>query len=88
MNVKILIVDDEILQLHLIGKVMARFRPEYEITMTHQPQEALELLRTGCFNALMTDVKMPEMSGIDLIRQVRQLGMEELEIISFLRRPA
>lgn len=81
MNVKILIVDDEILQLHLIGKVMARFRPEYEITMTHQPQEALELLRTGCFNALMTDVKMPEMSGIDLIRQVRQLGMEELEII-------
>ena len=40
-RVKLLIVDDEIVQLNLIGKVISRYRPEYEITTTHQPEQAL-----------------------------------------------
>lgn len=81
MKVKILIVDDEILQLHLIGKIIQRYKPDYEVVTTHLPLEALELLRTQTFNALMTDVKMPLLSGIDLIREVRAMNIKPLEII-------
>lgn len=81
MTVKILIIDDEILQLELIGKIIRRFHPEYEVTTVNQPPEALELLKSGHFNALMTDVKMPDMSGIELIEEARKLNLQPLEII-------
>lgn len=81
MKTHILIVDDEILQLNCIGKIIRRYRPEYEVVTTHQPLEALELLKTQKFNALMTDVKMPQMDGIELIRKARDLKIEPLEII-------
>lgn len=81
MKVKILIVDDEILQLNLIGAIIRRYRPDYEVVTTHQPMEALKMLRTRAFNALMTDVKMPQMNGIELIRQARAMHIEPLEII-------
>lgn len=81
MKTHILIVDDEILQLNSIGKIIRRYRPDYEVVTTHQPQEALELLQTRKFNALMTDVKMPQMDGIELISKARDLKIEPLEII-------
>lgn len=81
MNIKILIVDDEILQLNLIGKIIRQYKPDYEVVTTHRPLEALELLRTQAFNALLTDVKMPDISGIELIRQARAMRIDPLEII-------
>lgn len=81
MNVKILIVDDEILQLNLIGRIIRQYKPNYEVVTTHQPLEALELLRTQAFNALLTDMKMPDISGIELIRQARAMRIDPLEII-------
>ena len=39
------------------------------------------MLKTQKFNALMTDVKMPQMDGIELIRKARDLKIEPLEII-------
>lgn len=81
MKVKILIVDDEILQLNSIEKIIRRYRPDYEVTTTHQPMEALRLLGTQSFNALMVDVKMPQMNGIELIREARAMNIEPLEAI-------
>ena len=81
MEVKILVVDDEILQARLIGNVIRRYRPDYDVVTTHQPKEALALLQTGRFDALMTDVKMPEIDGIELIRLARTMDISPLEII-------
>lgn len=81
MRVKLLIVDDEILQLGLIGRVVARFRPEYEITTTHEPKEALRQLTDGAFDAVLTDIRMPDMDGIELIRRIREMDLEQPEIM-------
>lgn len=81
MKVEILVVDDEILQLQLLSKIIQRYRPEFSVTAVNQPREALKLLRTGRYNALLTDVKMPEMDGIELIRQARALNLCPFEIL-------
>lgn len=81
MDVEILVVDDEILQLQLLSKIIRRYRPSFTVTAVSQPREALKLLRSGRYNALMTDVKMPDMDGIELIRQARALNLQPFEIL-------
>ena len=81
MRVKLLIVDDEIVQLGLIGRVVARFRPEYEITTTHEPKEALRLLGGEIYDAVLTDIRMPDMDGIELIRSIRGMQIRQPEVM-------
>lgn len=81
MKVKMLIVDDEPMQLSLIRSVVQKLRPSYEITATYVPQQALELLKQQPINALITDVKMPDISGIELIEAARAFQISPLEII-------
>ena len=81
MKIKILVVDDEILQLNLICKVIRQIRPAYEIISTHQPAQALEILKNNQINALLTDVKMPEMNGLELIKAARDMKLHPFEVI-------
>ena len=81
MNTHILIVDDEILQLNSIGNIIRHYRPDYEVITTHQPLEALRILKSHPVNAMMVDVKMPQMNGIELIREARAMNIEPLEVI-------
>lgn len=48
-------------------------------------RQALELVRSTCPHILITDIKMPEMDGIDLIREVKTLerGMKIIILSGF-----
>jgi CheY-like chemotaxis protein len=43
-----------------------------EVASAESAERALELLRTGTYDALIADVGMPRMDGLDLIRTVRR----------------
>ena len=68
----LLIIDDEQEILHMLRR---NFEPEgYRVTVTTNPLEALELMKLELFNLILTDIKMPEMSGVEVLRQVKKIN--------------
>jgi NADH-quinone oxidoreductase subunit E/NADP-reducing hydrogenase subunit HndA len=66
----ILIVDDEQVVLKSCERVLGQ--EGYAVKTTTSAKAALAMLGDQLFDLVITDMKMPEMDGIELIRQVRQ----------------
>jgi len=70
----ILVVDDERVVLKSCERVLS---PEgYGVRTTTSPREALSQLRSDSYDLVITDMMMPEMDGIEFMRQVRQISPE------------
>lgn len=68
---KILVVDDEPGILEMISDALAM--SGFEPILASDGLEALNTLRSGQFDLLVTDVNMPKMDGYELVRRLRQL---------------
>ena len=67
---RILVVDDEAVVLTSCERILG---PEgYEVITTASPFDGLKQFEEGNFDLIITDIKMPEMDGIEFIRRVRQ----------------
>lgn len=67
---RILIVDDDEIVIHAIE---SSIREEgYDIVATNSAQEAVRLLESGPFAAILSDQRMPEMDGLDLLAQAQR----------------
>ena len=69
MKKRLLIVDDEefnrdLLELHL--------QEDYFIDTAENGKEALAKLETGRYSAVLLDVNMPEMNGIEALKEIRK----------------
>ena len=69
---RLLIVDDEPLALQRLQRLLGELG-EKSVTPTSSAKEALELLATNDFDALITDIQMPGLSGLDLAYDVRAI---------------
>jgi DNA-binding NtrC family response regulator len=75
---KILIAEDEdITRKHLI---YALKNEGYDVVGTRNGREALEQIEREYFDILITDVKMPEMSGIELLEKTRE-KYQDIEVL-------
>ncbi|MEI2611256.1 MAG: response regulator [Candidatus Promineifilaceae bacterium] len=73
---QILIVDDHFEMLEFLRTILEHSGREYQVLAVPSAEEGmLELLRTR-FDLLITDVRLPGMSGFDLIRRVRRVRQE------------
>ncbi len=66
----VLIVDDSAMDRHLAGAIVQKcedWRPLY----ASQGREALEMLRQQVPDVVLTDLLMPEMDGLELVRAIR-----------------
>jgi signal transduction histidine kinase/CheY-like chemotaxis protein len=68
---RILVVDDEQIVLSLLSDALSDVG--YEVTSTISAVEAIEMVRTSNFDFIMTDIRMPEMNGIDLVKKVHEI---------------
>jgi two-component system NtrC family sensor kinase len=70
----VLVVDDE----EPVGNLLARLLRElgHQPTVANSGEEALEQLKRAPFDLILSDVKMPGMSGFDLHRAVQELYPE------------
>lgn len=67
---RVLIADDDDVTLLMLKYCLEQF--DYEVTTASDGREALELIRTGKFQLVISDWAMPKMSGLELCREIRQ----------------
>ncbi len=67
----ILIVDDEPNVATSLGRMLEHLDQSCQVSIAHSGEEALEVLDRSPVNLLITDLRMPGISGLDLIRWVR-----------------
>lgn len=66
---KILFVDDE--QQVLIA-LRALFRSKYEVVLANSAQQALNIISREKIDVIITDQRMPGMTGVNLLKQVKE----------------
>lgn len=67
-NFKILVVDDEQSFLLLLSKILKA--EGYAVTTTNSPEKAIELSKSLSPNLVITDLKMPGIDGITMMRLI------------------
>jgi DNA-binding NtrC family response regulator len=83
MAFKILIAEDEEITVkHLVNTLRAA---GYEVTSTLNGLDALNKIESGSFDILIADIKMPGLTGIELLEKVkeRQIEIEVIIITGF-----
>src|SRR5579859_4017580 len=67
---RIMLVEDELLLLDTAARILRG--SGYEVHTATNGREAIDILQPGMFEAVVSDIKMPEMDGIQLLRAVRE----------------
>jgi len=71
---KLLIVDDEVLICEYLSELLEELADE--IFVAYDGEKALEILKEESIDCVVCDVKMPKLTGIEVIKAVRELGNE------------
>jgi putative two-component system response regulator len=66
----VLIADDDCISVDLLANSLEEFG--YAVTTASNGREAFDLIRTGRFRLVISDWEMPEMSGVELCREIRR----------------
>lgn len=76
---QILVVDDE--EIVLVALRETLLRQGYCVVATSSAVEAIALLRQQAFAVILTDHQMPEMTGLELLAQARELQPDATRIL-------
>ncbi len=76
---RILVVDDEKIKRVTLADDLAT--QGHDVVVASDGEEALEHLQNGPFDVVVTDLKMPKLDGIELLRRIKQGPWPELEVI-------
>ena len=81
---RVILIDDEPWALAGLRKIFKWHEKHFEIAAeTTNSVEALDFIRSKNPDAVFTDIRMPEVSGIELMKKIRSEGLDiEFVIIS------
>jgi DNA-binding response OmpR family regulator/predicted regulator of Ras-like GTPase activity (Roadblock/LC7/MglB family) len=69
---KVLIVDDEETLTWSMAKSLSRDRDKYTILIGNTGQQALEILRNNAIDLVITDIRLPDFNGLDLLTTIKR----------------
>ncbi len=76
---KVLVIDDEVNVRMLTGTLLKRLG--YEVLLADNGQMGLELYRQDPPDVIVLDVKMPEMDGVEVLKQIRSVDPKQPVIV-------
>jgi len=71
---KILLIDDEEGVRRTLKKIMEK--EGYYVDTVENSENALRLLNTNSYDTVITDIKLPGMNGIELLKRIRQMDSD------------
>jgi DNA-binding NtrC family response regulator len=69
-SVSILVVDDESMMRNLLERILSR--DGYQVLSAEDGQDALKVLEKESVDIIISDLKMPRMSGFELLKAVKK----------------
>ena len=79
MGERVLVIDDEKVVLDAIQRILRQ--SDLEIDTAQSATAALELLATSSYKLVITDLMMPGMDGLELLRRLRDAGVKTAAIM-------
>ncbi|MCX7063478.1 MAG: response regulator, partial [Proteobacteria bacterium] len=74
----LLFVDDE---RRVLTSMRAMFRREYDVLLANSGQEAIDLLRDQRVDVIVSDQRMPGMTGVEVLKAVKHLAPNAMRIL-------
>jgi DNA-binding NtrC family response regulator len=77
---RIMVVDDEDYILKALSRTLG-LHEHWEVETYTDAREALRRARTTVFDAVITDYRMPDMDGIELLQALREIQPDTIRIL-------
>ncbi|MED5387569.1 MAG: response regulator [Pseudomonadota bacterium] len=77
---QVMLVDDEDYILNALKRTINMYT-DWEVETYQDPQEALRRARTTVFDAVVTDYMMPEVNGLELLQELREIQPDTIRIL-------
>jgi two-component system alkaline phosphatase synthesis response regulator PhoP len=78
-NASILVVDDEAAIRYSVSKTLQRVG--YVVREAASGEEALEMLKGNWFDVVLTDIRMPGIDGVELVRRIKDADPDTVVIL-------
>ncbi len=75
----ILVIDDDFSILRMLARVLRR--NNFAVDTATTGKEAWEKMRTKSYDAALIDIRLPDMEGTDLLRQMTRLAPKMVKIV-------
>jgi len=76
---KVLVVDDDQFALRSMAEVLEG--ESYQVVTAASGSEALDLLKQDSFDLVLTDLKMPEVDGLEVLRRAKEVAPQAVVLI-------
>lgn len=70
---RVLVVEDDVLVRRAYERVLT---PQYQVTAVESGNDALAKVECGAFSAIVTDIDVPGLTGIELLKAVRKTDLD------------
>ncbi|MEI8366418.1 MAG: sigma-54 dependent transcriptional regulator [Parachlamydiaceae bacterium] len=76
---KILVVDDELLVRNFLAETLRR--KNFEVVTAENGTKAINLMKETTFDMVITDMKLPNLTGIDVLRKAKEISPNTIVVI-------
>lgn len=77
-RVRVLFVDDE---ERILAGLRSLFRQQYNVFVTDTPAEAVAMVQKHDIQVVVSDQRMPGMTGVELLRQVKEAAPQAVRVL-------